>query len=782
MLTENAMKVLEKRYLTKDEDGNAIEDVNGMFMRVAQTVARAENAFGKGTETDAKIESLTHIFYEMMANLEFLPNSPTLMNAGRPLGQLSACFVLPVEDSMEGIFETIKNAAVIHKSGGGTGFDFSRIRPDGSAVNSTGGVASGPVSFIKVFDRATEVIKQGGVRRGANMGVLRVDHPDIRAFISCKKDGGELNNFNISVAITDEFMRAFKKGGRYGLINPWGLKAPAAADEDAREIFDLITQCAWRNGEPGVIFIDRMNDGNVLPRSGRIESTNPCGEQPLLPYESCNLGSINLLSMIKKGGGGVYSLDEAKLLGTVRNAVRFLDNVIEINRYPLDIIKTRTENARKIGLGVMGFADMLCRLSIPYDSEEGIGFAGNIMRLIRDEARRASSDLAIERGVFPLYDESVYKGTDLRLRNATLTTIAPTGTLSLIAGVSSGIEPLFAISYVKNILDGQRLTEVNPVFLDAAKSGGFYSDELMQKIAAAGSIRNIAEIPEAVRRTFVTAHDIDPARHVKMQAAFQRYTDNAVSKTVNLPFEATVEDARNIFLLAYESGCKGLTIYRDKSRGGQVLNIEADAGARPDRTVKPRPRPVVTTGFTEKVPIGCGKLYITVNYDEDGICEVFTNTGKAGGCPSQSEATARLVSVALRSGVDPNVIISQLKGIRCPSTIKQPGMKVLSCPDAIARMLEKVLHSRFDRESADLTQTRSDGGGADLPQTRSDGVEADLPPPRLDVDACGQQGFADSNTGAMVEPLPVSCPECGSVLEHEGGCVICRECGYSKCG
>lgn len=795
-LSENAVKVLEKRYLAKDETGKLIETPEGLFKRVAKAIAAADAPY----TTASGLKSTEKEFFDLMANLEFLPNSPTLMNAGRPLGQLSACFVLPIEDTMEGIFDTIKNAALIHKSGGGTGFSFSRLRPKGASVNSTGGVASGPISFMKVFNAATEAVKQGGTRRGANMGILRVDHPDIREFITCKQDNKDITNFNISVAVTEEFMVAAEKGSAYNLVDPKTKKA--IKQENAREIFDLIIDNAWNNGEPGIIFIDRLNKDNVTPELGEIESTNPCGEQPLLPYEACNLGSINLSLMIKDNGGKP-DVDYDKLGKVVKKAVHFLDNVIEVNRYPLPKIDEMTRGSRKIGLGVMGWSDMLCLLGIAYNSQKAINLAEKLMHFIQDEARRASIELAEKRGVFPFFEKSIYKDLGVKVRNATTTTIAPTGTLSIIAGCSSGIEPLFAISYIRNVMDNDELIEVNPLFKNVSTGAGFYSDDLMRRVAKKGSIKGFPEIPADIQDVFVTAHDISPEWHVKMQASFQKYTDNAVSKTVNLGHDATREDVRDVFVQAYKTYCKGVTIYRDGSRDMQVLNIgevkgkeaskaeEANAENIPAATgvrIAPRPRPDITTGFTEKVRIGCGNLYITVNYDENGICEVFTNTGRAGGCPSQSEATSRLVSIALRSGLDAKSIVEQLKGIRCPSTIRQKDLKVMSCPDAIGRLIEKVLKlqngngngngSAYIAKHEEL-DSKADYSKIDfIPRPNARVAEYDSSCSDADLLNDGEKG--DYN---IADTLHMShCPECGKPVEHEGGCVICRNCGFSKCG
>lgn len=1123
--TPNAITVLERRYLEKDEKGNLVETPKGMLERVAKTIATADITYDK----NADIKSLEKRFYDMMASLRFLPNSPTLMNAGRPLGQLSACFVLPVEDSMEGIFNSIKSAALIHKSGGGTGFSFSRLRAKGSTVNTTGGVASGPVSFMKVFNSATEAVKQGGTRRGANMAILRIDHPDILEFIKCKEDNKEITNFNISVALTEKFMGQVQNGGDFELIDPNTKKVVNKLN--AREVFDTIVKMAWTNGEPGIVFIDRMNRDNPTPGLGEIESTNPCfhpdtlissefglikikdlyekyrdkefkvatdnrvlgekeiengvtarsakviktgvkptiklnlsngqeikvtedhriltvdgfkeakdltiddkiliqsgeglfpstdnigydlglfigwltgdgwlttdgavlgmvfaneeeyilkkmqdiskslgggegiinkrengswqalfkrkeivdkikglgylprraqeksvpetlftssketitgflnglfssdgtinfideahrdvrltsasekllkdvqllllnlgvystiynrtkenpstfkyitrdgeereyetkeyyeiiicgnnicefrkhvkdlvnekknaklieidkpsrenthfvvevksieaaeevevydinepvtnsliangivvhncGEQPLLPYESCNLGSINLVRMLKRVDGK-YEIDFDLLEETVFDAVHFLDNVIDVNNYPLEDIARRTKQTRKIGLGIMGFADMLIMLGIPYNSDEAVETADKVMGFINRKSKEASRELAKVRGAFPEFENSIFKDGE-PIRNATTTTIAPTGTISIIGGASSGIEPLFAVAFFRNVMDNDKLYEVHPYFEEVIKERGLYTKELMEKVAEHGTPAHISEIPNDIKKVFVTAHDISPIWHIKMQAAFQKHVDNAVSKTVNFKNEAAVEDVLKVYELAYKLGCKGVTIYRDGSRDSQVLNVGSQAKEEinteelDDRA--PRQRPSLTRGITEKVRVGCGNLYITVNYDDDGICEVFTNVGKAGGCPSQSEATARLISIGLRSGMKASEIVEQLKGIRCHSTLRQRAynsdIKVLSCPDAIGRTIEKLMKfNEWDTGKPSHNQ----------------------PSPKDEV----------SLEELISVPKPnkkeVACPECGGKITHQDGCVICPNCGFSKCG
>ena len=727
-LSPNAVVVLQRRYLKKDRRRKPTEKPQDLFKRVARSIAVADKRF----DSKADIHKTEKEFYSLMEELVFMPNSPTLMNAGRRLGQLAACFVLPIEDSIDSIFEALKHTAMIHKSGGGTGFSFSRVRPKNDMVSSTQRISTGPISFMTVFDVATETVKQGGTRRGANMGILRVDHPDIQDFIQCKTNQERLNNFNISVVLTTSFMDALSADKSYELINPRNKKVVERVS--AKAIFDKIVRAAWQSGEPGIIFLDHINRANPVPQLGEIEATNPCGEQPLLPYESCNLGSINLSKMISNG-----KLNRAKLRQSIRTAVHFLDNVIEINKYPLRRIEIASKRTRKVGLGVMGFADMLIKLGIPYDSKKAVRQAEQVMSFVLREARKASSELAKKRGNFPAYKGSIFDNPKTPyMRNATVTTIAPTGTISIIAGCSSGVEPIFAVSYERRVLDGETLFEMHPLFEKVAKQNGFYSKELSEQIAETGSIQHIKEIPDKIKRLFVTAHDIAPEWHIRIQAAFQKYTDNAVSKTVNFPQDATPEDIENVYKLAYETGCKGVTIYRYGSRDRQVLNIGSEQARQAGESeaklgqpgIVPRVRPIRTRGFTERINTGCGKLYVTINEDDQGICEVFAQMGKTGGCASsQIEAAGRLISLALRSGVKVEAILKQISGIRCPSPIWQNGKMVLSCPDGISQVIKHY------------TQIST----------------TDMP--------------------AMMG----ACPDCGGALEHEGGCLVCRSCGFSKC-
>lgn len=729
-LSQNAEVVLANRYRRWDADGKHQESTREMFWRVASAIAEEEAKYEK---SPYKPDELAVKFYELMTSRRFLPNSPTLMNAGTDIGQLAACFVLPVDDSIEGIFDAVKYAAMIHKSGGGTGFAFSRLRPRNSRVGSTGGVASGPVSFMRIFNTATEQIKQGGKRRGANMGILRVDHPDILDFINAKQVEGEFTNFNLSVGLTEKFMEAVEKREDYDLVDPHN--GEVVGHLNAGEVFDLLVKDAWKSGDPGIVFLDRINEDNPTPLQGQIESTNPCGEQPLLPYEACNLGSINL-SLFVIGD----ALRWGDLKETVQLAVRFLDNVIDASKYPLPQIGETVRRNRKIGLGVMGFADMLYQLGIPYDSEEGIAMAEKVMKFIDDVGHEVSQQLAEERGSFKDFAYSSFPPLGVKARrNATVTTVAPTGTISIIGGCSSGIEPLFALSFTRNVMDGQKLTEVNPYFEAALRRQGVYSQAIVDEVAEKGSIQNI-DLPEELKKVFVTAMDIAPLWHVRMQAAFQKHTDNAVSKTVNLPNSATEDDIREVYWLAYKEGCKGVTVYRDGCRSLQVLATgegqkKLDGVQPAQESPKKKERPEVMNGFTQKVPTGLGTMYLTVNELDGKPFEVFATIGKSGhSTTAKAEAIGRLVSLALRSGIDVADIVEQLRGIGGEHPVFRRKGMLLSIPDAIAWVLE----SYYMKDVHHGGETTDLGGS-----------------PR--------------------------CPECGGELVLSEGCMHCPQCGYSKC-
>lgn len=816
-LTENARIVLGKRYLKKDGEGKPTEAPETMFWRVAKTIADVDADYGA---SEAAVGELARQFYDLMINGKFEPNSPTLMNAGRPLGQLSACFVLPVDDALSngqsGIYDTLKAMALVHQSGGGTGFGFSRLRPEGDPVRSTMGVASGPVSFMKLYDASTEVVKQGGTRRGANMGILRVDHPDIRAFITCKNDTTQVTNFNISVAITDTFMEAVKAGTTYDLIHP-KTKA-VVGQENAREIFDMIVHGAWLTGEPGTFFIDRANAYNPVPHLGSYEATNPCGEQPLLPYDVCNLGSVNLGYFVKQGVRPGTDPEEAVDWDALRQVIHlsthFLDNVIDANQYPLPDIHDLAQNIRRVGLGVMGWADMLVRLGIPYDSDEGVEMGRTVMAFLEEEARKASERLAKTRGVFPAWDKSIWgpdktasrraDGSRVRpkreLRNCNLTTVAPTGTISIFAGCSGGIEPLFAVAFMRNQA-GSLMPDVNPDFVRIAQEQGWYSAELMERIATEGHI-HFEEVPADVQRVFRTAHDITPEWHVRMQAAFQDHCDSAISKTTNFPREATEEQVRQIYELAFELGCKGVTVYRDGSREGQVLSTgktaQAVTGAESSAKVtdleqqladareeahnlrvevervkgelmqrdvnagaarNKRQRPQALRGYTMKMMSPLGDLYVTINEDDQGRpFEVFCTLGKAGGAAmADAEAIGRLVSLALRSGIPIARIKDQLRGISCDRAVGVGPNKVLSAPDAVGQAIERYLEEKEGIQEALPLTVRAPQGATQVQGSIYHKQQ--------------EQSFIGA------------CPECGGgQMAYEEGCMKCHICGYSECG
>jgi ribonucleoside-diphosphate reductase alpha chain len=826
-LSHNALTVLKSRYLSKDELGNVIETPQEMLWRVAKNIALMDALYDPWREAEPSVShesstseeaaslpvpefsrwdwaTLNHgftdlasrglikgtwedieatvsermpqlartavSFYTLMAERKFLPNSPALSNAGRELQQLSACFVLPIEDSMASIFETLKNAALIHKSGGGTGFSFSRLRPRNDVVRTTGGVASGPISFMKVFNAATEAIKQGGVRRGANMGMLRVDHPDILEFITAKNDTTQLTNFNISIAVTEKFMEALEEDCEYELVNPRSKEVSGRLR--ARDVFDLIVESAWRTGEPGIIFIDRLNEFNPTPNVGTYEATNPCGEQMLLPYEACNLGSLNVGKFVT-GENGSPRVDWEGLRESIHVAIHFLDNMIDASRYPLPEIEAMHKGNRKVGLGLMGWADLLMQLGIAYDSEDAADLAEDLIGFIQAESRAASLELAKTRGVFSNWKGSRRDAEGLRVRNATTTTIAPTGTISIIAGASSGIEPVFSLAFTRHVLDGTQLREVNPVFQSWAKEMGFYSEDLMDEVAKKGALTGVEGVPEEVKRIFVTAHEIEPEWHIRMQAAFQKHTDNAVSKTVNFPNGATLDDVERVFRLAYDLGCKGVTVYRDGSRGEQVLTVgtETDfAGGEtaPDDAcnelavsgmrhringvwgkIRPIDRPSRLEGFTDVRATPLGKLFITLNTVDRHPIELFAQIGKAGSDVSAfTEAIARLVSISLRSGVDPQEIANQLTGIGGSRSIGFGPGRVRSVPDAIGQFLAGYLSERFGEEDAGSAKE-------DVSLLEQDSVSAKL--------------FS-------------LCPSCGTWnLIHVEGCLKCNACGYTEC-
>jgi ribonucleoside-diphosphate reductase alpha chain len=741
-LSENAIAVLKKRYLKKDESGEAIEEPIDMFRRVASNIAEGEFRFKEGEVAQSLYEESKDRFLQLMLSRKFMPNSPTLMNAGRELQQLSACFVLPVEDSIDGIYDTLKHQAIIHKSGGGTGFGFSRLRPKNDLVKSTMGVSSGPVSFMAIYDASTDKIKQGGTRRGANMGILRVDHPDIEEFITCKRDNDQVNNFNISVAVTDAFMEAVERDGDFDLVNP--RDGEVARTIRARDLFSKIVEGAWLNGEPGVVFIDKINADNPTPQFP-IESTNPCSEAHLPAHDSCNLGSINLERFFVEGrqpGEGTVDWDD--LRETVHMAIRFLDNVIEMNSYPLTEIDEMSRGNRRIGLGVMGFADLLIKLGITYDSEEGLAFAERVMKFVDDEAWEASRSLAEERGVMPHYEGSRHEVRGDRVRNATVTTIAPTGTISIIAGCSGGIEPLFAVAFMRRQAD-MELPDVNPEFVKLARARGFYSEDLMQKVAEHGSVRDIPEVPEDVRSVWVTSHDISSEWHVRMQAAFQKYTSMGISKTINLPNEATPQDVEDAYRQAYALNCKGIAVYRDGSRDAQVLSTGKTQApltqpATPE-TVRHislaearNGRPRTLSGVTKKMQTGHGPMYVTMNDDEFGPRECFIVLGKPGGTAAAfSDALGRMISLAMTHGATPAEIVHQLRGIQDGHPAGVGPNAVLSVPDGVARSMAE--HYLVEDESAE----------------------------------------------AKSLPVIGACPECSGGLTKQEGCVVCHSCGYSKC-
>jgi len=811
-LSPNAVTVLERRYLVKDDQGKPVERPEDLFWRVARTIAEPDRRYGA---SDKAVEGLAETFFELMATRVWMPNSPTLMNAGRPLGQLSACFVLPVDDALSnqrsGIYDTLRSMALVHQSGGGTGFSFSRLRPKNDVVRSTMGVASGPVSFMKLYDASTDVVKQGGTRRGANMGILRVDHPDVLEFITCKDDLTQVTNFNISVAVTDAFMRAVEEGTSYDLIHP--RTGAVVGQLDAREVFRKVVHGAWKTGEPGVYFIDRANYYNPVPQLGSYEATNPCGEQPLLPYDVCNLGSINVGLFVQDG-----AVDWDRLRTAVHLCTHFLDNVIDANKYPLAEIDDLAKRIRRIGLGVMGWADLLVRLGLPYDSDEGVALGRRVMEFVDEEAKAASEKLAEQRGVFPEWERSIWgpdascarapKGERVRpmrrLRNCNLTTVAPTGTISIIAGCSSGIEPLFAVAFMRNQA-GVIMPDVNEDFVAIAKQEGWYSDALMQQIAEAGNIHFDA-VPAKWQRVFVTAHDVTPEWHIQMQAAFQEFTDSAISKTCNFSNDATEEYVEKIYRYAYKLGCKGVTVYRDGAREMQVLStgstakkvqeqaagqgkdalaealgriaeLEAelartrdqlhDAEAENLQRRAKRSRPDLLKGATRRVETPLGTMYVNITEDDKGQpFEVFISLGKAGGAlMADVEAIGRLISLALRSGIPLREVYRQLRGISSDRVVGLGPNKVLSVPDAIGIAIEKWMQEKQGIQQDLLSNTAA---------TAPTPVQAGIP---------GSEGTAGERGGAgSAQDFIGACPDCGSQLAFIEGCAKCHVCGFSECG
>ena len=737
-------------------------------------------------------------FYEIMINLEFLPNSPTLMNAGSSLQQLSACFVLPVEDDIKGIYTTLLEAAMIHKSGGGTGFSFSRLRPRNDNVKTTKGIASGPISFMRVYNSSTEEIKQGGTRRGANMGILRVDHPDILDFITCKKDDKALTNFNISVALTDKFMQAVISDSEFELINPHNKEV--AKKIPASQIWTLLVNNAWKNGDPGVIFIDRINEYNPTPAIGEIESTNPCGEQPLLPYESCNLGSVNLARMVKNS-----KVNYERLSKVIALAVHFLDNIIDMNKYPSPEIEKLTKGNRKIGLGVMGFADMLAQLEIPYNSEAACDLAENLMNFIQHETRKASSAMAKLRGAFPNFSGSIYdknsacyKGLDMKLRNAASTTVAPTGTISTIAGAWGGIEPYFALSYEKRVMDGTVLSEVNPYLLSTLKRNGFYTDDIIEKIKKEGNLKNIKELPEYLRAVFVTSHEISYEWHIKIQAAFQKYCDNAVSKTINFANSAEVRDIGEAYMCAYRMRLKGITVYRDGSKGEQVYRSGSDqkvkavqAASVSYETQKPqlkkRKTPQIADGTRIRKDTGCGMLYVHIYKDIDGKeIEVFADLGKAGGCPSAfTEGLGRLSSLALKHGATMQEIRDELIEIKCTKEKGFGAGYIASCLDGVGKAIHEYicLRDMAEKKSAGKGETPSAVSTSD---SNGDSSFTGGIAQALSISSNASNGGYLQDAIISVNGQSGACPDCGGTLDYVEGCRggKCRNpaCTYYSCG
>ncbi len=780
LLTENARVVLKKRYLRKNAEGETIETPAGMLRRVARAIAEPELLHG----TEADRHATEDDFYSIMSTLEFVPNSPTLMNAGTGAGTLSACFVMGLDDSMEGIMTTAKEAAMVQKFGGGTGFALSPIRPKDSSISTTHGKACGPIAVLRHLSSVSTLVTQGGKRDGANMAVMDVHHPDILEFITCKTEEGTIHNFNISVGASDEFMRAVRDGTDFELRQP--ATGAVVGSLDARTVFSKIIAGAWRNGEPGMIFLDAVNRDNPTPHLGRMTATNPCGEQPLLPYESCNLGSINL-SLLVKTVDGEPTVDYDRLREITRISTRFLDNVIDANDYSVTKIEDMTRATRKTGLGIMGFADMLMAMRIPYDSPEGVELGRDIMRFVREESDAMSEELAGVRGSFPEWEKSRYgpAGENRPMRNACRLTVAPTGTISMIGGCSSGCEPAFALSFHKhNILGGESLLYVDRTFEQSAKDGGFYSEELMGYLADGGSIQGRDDVPDWAKRTFVTASEISPEFHVRMQGAFQDSVDSGISKTINFPNSATEEDVRTAYLLAWELECKGITVYRNGSREMEVLTAGTEDSKQRDAETStpmtPRRRPSVMRGVTERVKTGQGNIYITVNFDDTGKpFELFTTLGKAGSIESaQLEAVSRLISLALRSGIEPDEIVDHLRGITS-DPVWDGGRLVRSAPDAVAFVLHQHTFDGAEMAMRDIASGSAAGAASSVqlgmipPEAGAAPVPAAAPAPGASTPEDGPVLLGTLST--------VTCPECSGFLVFQEGCQRCPDCGYNKC-
>ena len=778
-LSANGITVLEKRAFKKDEDGNVIEGPDELYKRVAKIIASAEKKHGM---PEGKIIELEDNFYKMYKNLEFI-SGQALRNTDEKHLTFSACFVLPVEDDMNSIMQAIKENVLVHKATGGTGFNFSHLRARDSIIKSTGSsIASGPIGFMKAFDATMDTIRTKGGRKQGSMGILNINHPDIKDFIRAKDQPGVLTNFNISVGVSNDFMKVLDKDEKYELVNP--ENGSVNRKEKAKHIFDMIVDHAWKTADPGVMFLDRMEEGNPTPVLGKLESTNPCGEQPLLPYESCNLGSIVVSRFVVKDKKNKVDIDWERLEKIVRLSVRFLDNTIDLNNFPLEKIEKITKQNRKIGLGVMGFADMLIKLDIPYNSEKAVKIAEKIMKFISEKAHQASQKLGEEKGNFPNFEKSIWyeKKGYKSMRNAAVTTIAPTGYTSIVANCSSGVEPIFAISFKRQeSLGGVDQYQTNILFETVARQKGFYSKELMEKIAETGSIQDIEDVPDDIKEVFVVSHDIDPEWDLKIQAAFQKYVDNAVSKTINFPESATREDIAKVYKLAYKLGCKGVTIYRDKSKETQVLSVGKEEKERvPAQKIVPRDRPESISGSTYKMNTSYGNLFITINDDSNGRpFEVFATIGKAGGFFSaKSEGICRLISLALRSGIEPTEIINQIKGIRGPMPSWSKKGMILSIPDAIAKVLEE--HINKDQPKLELDY-KNDIEKAEI-QNKQEVVQKEQES-LIKENKKVQEAENKKSKGSMADNgFAPECPDCGNILEFSEGCMVCRSCGYSKCG